>query len=423
VSRLKYFFSAVLIFCLLYFLLSSYQVQAKSVSYPKVISNLEAKGIEFKSFNISDRDVYFHQRMLDSAIVEGDFINYQFDRPAQAVLKKKTHWRPGLSKHLPPLGATKEQAEAKAEGDVQFSQLYIISPDSDVFPLEPMPENPCWVVRSEKDGGSLVTIIDALTGEKLGYGIPPPSRGFSMSGPTSVCAGSWHSWYTNAEGWFEDMGYPTKAIRWPTEGELGNYVQDPSTTLFYEIAHGGSYNFANACNSSGYFYTYSSDIEDWMLGREKMPFAFIASCGGMCSTGDNTFSYEFRKGSDQDCATVGYCGMGGPSCDSCWSYSLPWQDTMFNYIYNGDTVKTAFDKALADWPTCGAPNNCMRFSGDENFKIGKIVSGDLNGDGQVNAADIRILLSRYGISDDEADFNSDGFVNGLDFVVILRLIE
>ena len=61
-----------------------------------------------------------------------------------------------------------------AEGKVQFSKLYIISPESDVFPLEPTPQNPCWVVRSISDGTPIVTIIDAVTGNFLGHGVLPP---------------------------------------------------------------------------------------------------------------------------------------------------------------------------------------------------------------------------------------------------------
>ena len=34
---------------------------------------------EFKKLEIGDMDVYWHQRMIDDAVVEGDFIVYQFD--------------------------------------------------------------------------------------------------------------------------------------------------------------------------------------------------------------------------------------------------------------------------------------------------------------------------------------------------------
>jgi hypothetical protein len=61
-----------------------------------------------------------------------------------------------------------------AEGLVESSRLYIISPDSDVFPLDPTPENPCWVVRSLNRSRVVILIIDAVSGEILDNGIPPP---------------------------------------------------------------------------------------------------------------------------------------------------------------------------------------------------------------------------------------------------------
>ncbi|GAH13281.1 unnamed protein product, partial [marine sediment metagenome] len=50
----------------------------------------------------------------------------------------------------------------------------IISPESDVFPIKPTPQNPCWIVRSIDNNKITVTIIDAINGKVLGYGVPPP---------------------------------------------------------------------------------------------------------------------------------------------------------------------------------------------------------------------------------------------------------
>ena len=138
--------------------------------------------------------------------------------------------------------------------------------------------------------------------------------------------------------------------------------------MFYELAHGGSSSFANGCiGGTNYEFTTAGDIESWIAGYPAMRFAFIGSCGGMCQTGDNSFSYEFRKGGMTNTATVGYCGMAEDYCDLCWSYSVSWQDALFNYMYLGWTVKSAFDQALADYPACAGTNNCMRFAGDVNF--------------------------------------------------------
>ncbi len=47
------------------------------------------------------------------------------------------------------------------------------------------------------------------------------------------------------------------------------------------------------------------------------------------------------------------------------------------------------------------------------------VDGDLNGDGQVDAADLAALLGRWGTSDPDADLNGDGLVNAQDLARVL----
>jgi len=139
---------------------------------------------EFEKVEIGDMIVYWQQRMIDDAIVEGDYIVYQFDKDTKELIDKKTHWRSDLPDHVIPV-ITKGEAESMAKGEVQFTQLYIISPESDVFPLDPTPQNPCWVVRSVDNGKMIVTIIDAVEGKILGYGVPPPPE---LGGP------DWGSW-------------------------------------------------------------------------------------------------------------------------------------------------------------------------------------------------------------------------------------
>ena len=165
--------------------------------------------------------------------------------------------------------------------------------------------------------------------------------------------------------------------------------------MFYEIAHGGSDSFANSCDSWGYFeMTTAGDIESWIDDYPCMRFTFIASCDGMCQTGDGSFSYEFRKGGTNSTVTVGYCGMSANYCSLCWEYSLSWQDALFNYMYAGWTVKDAYDQAQADYPACAGSNNCMRFAGDEDFggpyfRFGcSYAVGDVNGSGGFDGLDL-----------------------------------
>jgi hypothetical protein len=213
-----------------------------------LLAKYETGDKEFERVEIGDMIVCFHQRMIDGAIVEKDFMVYQFDKNTKELLNRRIHWRSDLPEHVTP-EITREEAESMVKGEVQFTRLYIISPESDVFPLEPTPQNPCWIVRSIDDGRSIVTIIDALDGRILGNGIPPPYTGFSLSGPWYFypCDGSWLSWYANALYWFNTMGYLTEGVEWPTEDKVRNHVQSDSTAMFYELAHGDSYYFASGC--------------------------------------------------------------------------------------------------------------------------------------------------------------------------------
>jgi hypothetical protein len=341
-----------------------------------LMQGIDEGGRHFDEIEISEKMVvYFHQRTVGEATVEKDFIVYQFDRQSGELLARKSHWRDGVPDRLPPVLLTAEQAAAAVDGTIRDVRLYILSPESDVFPLDPAPTNPCWVVYSLDAGGALVlSVIDAVDGSFLGNGAPPPYSAFSLTGPQySPCAGAWDLWSQSARTWFDAMGYTTEEIIWPLQSAVQSHVQSVDTAMFYELAHGGSYYFASGCvGGTDYEYTYASEIESWMSGYTKMPFAFIGSCGGMCSTGNNTFAYEFRKGSDENTTVVGYCNMAEPECSDCWNNSLGWQNTLFYYMNLGWSVKDAFDQANADFPMC-ATSSCMRFAGDTDFAVVPVV--------------------------------------------------
>ncbi|MFH1313699.1 MAG: HYR domain-containing protein [Candidatus Eisenbacteria bacterium] len=345
------------------------------------VNDNEPEDRDFQQMEIGDLLVYFHQRMVRHVTVMGDYIVYQFDKETEDLVARKTNWRDDIPEQLPELIINIAQAEAMVEGEVQFSRMYYIAPDSPVFPFDPTPTNPCWVVRSIVDGYQRVTVIDAVEGRIVGNGVPPPFDAFSLTGPTdhTPCSGDWAPWYEDARDWFNAMGYSTEAIRWPTEAQVQGHIQSNTTAMFYELAHGGSYGFNSGCSDgNNYDATTPALIETWMQGYAAMPFAFIGSCAGMCDTGDNTLSYEFRKGLSVDATTVGYCHMDQAECDDCWySYSILWQQALFGYMNGGSTVKAAFDQALADYPSC-ASGSCMRFEGDQTLAVVPVLPRVLN---------------------------------------------
>ena len=345
----------------------------------ELLGKYEKSNLLFKRMEIGNMIVYGHHRMIDDAIVEGDRINYQFNRDTKELKKKMVNWRDDLPEYL-PIVISKEEAESiaktVAKGKIMNASywkthLCYISPDSRRYPIKPMPKNPCWIVPIADDEGynTDVIIIDAVEGEVLGHGVPVPSSGFSFSGPQNVpnCSGAWEKEYQNATYWFERMGYPTEAVLYPDEAKVKSHIQSYETAMLYEMAHGDWFTgFQNDCSGK----ISPGEIRAWIDDYTKMPFTFIHSCGGMCYTGLFSLSDAFRKGSTEDTVTVGTC-FWDPNCNLSECIPLDWQDALFNYMNQGWTVKKAFDQAVADFhPDC---DDCVRFAGDETFKVVPVV--------------------------------------------------
>ncbi|MFC1594198.1 right-handed parallel beta-helix repeat-containing protein [Candidatus Omnitrophota bacterium] len=330
--------------------------------------------IEFEEKVIGDKFVEYHMREIDGIIVEKDYIVKIYDNTTKQLLEEKRRWREDLPKTAPTNLIAKKKAESMVEGEVQFSKLYYISPETDVFPLEPIPTNPCWIVRSQTDEGLIVTIIDAVKGRELGRGVPPPSGAYALSGPQyTTCVSHWDLALYDANSSFDQMGYSTVEARSPSKAEVMSYIKSYNNAVFYEIAHGASYSFANRCNpiGDGYEYTTSSDIKNWISDYPKVPFSFLYSCDGMCSTSEGSLSYELRKGSEENTATVGGCGLGEEACDDCMVYYVAWQSSFLGELMQGETMGDAFNNAQAANPVC---SECYRFAGDANMTLVPIVS-------------------------------------------------
>ena len=376
-------------------------------SEDELLGKYEKSDRPFKK-SVSNRTItYVHRRKIDGIKVTRDRITYVFDKNTKELIRNDIQWRDDLPEHL-PLVIPKEQAELiTGRGS---ATLCFLSKDSHVYPIKPAPKNPCWVVwKTTKTENGIpyynITIVDAVEGKILGYGIPPPSTGFSFSGPQNVstCSGVWSNWYQNAESWFNTMGYSTEAVVYPNEAKVKSHIQSYETAMFYEVAHGNYDYFTNDCSGDP---TTADVIHDWIfedLEYTLMPFTFLASCGGMCEVGSGTLSYEFRKGSSEAATTVGYCGMGSSPCNTtCWAVVVDWQDAMFNYMNQGWTVKAAFDQACEQYDEeCyneSAGIRCVRFAGDEDFAVVPVVErgmlGDVNRNGFLDTGDVTLIL-RY----------------------------
>lgn len=332
----------------------------------------ESQPHRFRGMEIGDLLVVHTQRYIGQAEVEKDQIVYHFDRQTGEHKNTIRHWRSGLPETLPPVISIHEALAKVKHPD--GARLVYISPDSDIFPLNPVPSNPCWIVRNLAQDGLELVVIDAVSGQELGFGIAPPATAYSMTGPTNntPCSGNWNGWADSARDWFNTMGYLTDRITWPARANIQGHIQSSSIAMFYELAHGGSTYFSSGCQADGNSYenTYAGDIETWITAYSKMRFTFVGSCEGLCNTGDNTFAYEFSKGSTADTAAVGYCHMDAAYCETCWGNSIAWQNKLFERMNAGDTIRQAFNAANAAYPSCvgNASGDCTRFYGDTTLK-------------------------------------------------------
>ncbi|MFC1800240.1 FlgD immunoglobulin-like domain containing protein [Candidatus Eisenbacteria bacterium] len=335
---------------------------------------------DFQIMEMGDVEVYFHQRTLGGATVQGDFIVLQYDIQTGELLRRIEHWRDDLPEQLPQLGITMEEAEVMVEGEILFTRLKIIAPGSPVYPIEPTPMNPCWVVRSEVNGYQKVTVIDAVDGTLLGYGVSPPVDAFAVGGPdwggTPPCDEYYYDpWALNAQGWFNSMGYTAEAVSNPLEATIQGHIQNRTTALFYELCHGSSDNFLHNCPDDQRIT--AAEVETWIQDYPRMPFTFLGSCGGMCDTGDDAFSYEFRKGTSTGTVTVGFCGMSTPDCAECWDNAMGWQNAVFGACQAGETVSDAVIAANLAFPMC-ATASCTRFAGDAALTLVPVLPRDPN---------------------------------------------
>jgi len=126
---------------------------------------------EFDRYQHGNITIFFHQRMVGEAIVEGDFLNYRFDSETGELVGKSSNWRENMPSSLPTVISESEALEKAGGGE--YAQLYYLSPNSTIY--RPAPETPVWVVwhPHKPDRWGNVTVIDAITCEFIAFGIPP----------------------------------------------------------------------------------------------------------------------------------------------------------------------------------------------------------------------------------------------------------
>lgn len=313
------------------------------------------------SQQIGEQHVSYWYHNFENITIKNDYILLHTDPMQTRVHHYEKQWTPE-AKLRPSIPPYLTQTPLFHPNEVIWQQLCIFQEPHDITPFYTILQYHsfpllCWEVR-HLDGS---TQLYDTQGQSIGYGIPTPFSGFSLSGfHEPSWPDPWLDFRLNADHWFQKWSTQTYSISTPSPQVISSYVGNADYSLFYELAHGSETYFQ--ADAAGSYYT-SSMVNTDLQNREKYLFAFIGSCHGMTTTGPGTFSHEFRKGEMIDTVTIGYDHM--ETCPG-WSYALQWQDYMFYAMDAGFTIKAAFDMATAEYPTI-AP--AVVFVGDETLKI------------------------------------------------------
>ena len=318
------------------------------------IENTEGKFLLFDDV-IGEVHVKYWEHIEDDVLIKNDSILLHLDVETGDIIKYRKSWTDDLTfdfnniKYETENHIKKQKIVFPDEMDCNFFYTFY---EEQIYPVF------CWEVWY-KNGE---TILYDQVGQKIGYGIPTPSDGFSLSGydyNPQYPDDPWIGYRKNADQYFEKWCISTESISLPSKDTVSSYVQDSSVQLFYEIAHGDYISFlVNKQWERYYFSTARKDMEN----RQPMKFAFMGSCKAMNHVGPDSFSYEFRKGEMENTVTIGYCNL----TQSAWVYAYDWQDFMFDLMDKKEPIYDAFISACAEYP--GISKNVV-FVGDENLTV------------------------------------------------------
>ena len=209
-----------------------------------------------------------------------------------------------------------------------------------------------WIVP-EEDGKT--KIVDAVTGETVGHGTPPPTnRSISVSGYHEGYHDPWRDYRGNATSYFNRWGYSTWNAYAPAKSSMGARIRNYDYKMYFCIAHGDG----NQCKLSSREWMYSSEVRSYMSGRHPFQFSFLGQCGAFTGRKRNSMYYALMKG-----RTTGTCAIGyyNAHLSAGWRYSLSWQKKLFKTVDDGHSWYIAFQRANATYPAC---REMVRFVGD-----------------------------------------------------------
>ncbi|MBU0706982.1 right-handed parallel beta-helix repeat-containing protein [Patescibacteria group bacterium] len=311
----------------------------------------------------------------DEVLIDNHYDWYMFDLSTGDMVLTRTHWRYDLPDVLPET-ISKSEIESTASEmfglEINYSRIVLISEDSKMYQLPEPPVNPTWVVYLDNKQSK---IFDSVTGDFLGDGPTLLAQdAYLTSGPEScnppIVGEGWPDLMSDAEEFISSMNYDTGTVStMPSKNEIEAKISNEEVAVFYTIGHTGyeGAGIITGCSGNDDEILSVTDIAIALDGYPKMPFTYLASCDGMCDTGEFSLAQSFTKGVSEDAAVVGFCGMAESSCADCWNNIYDWQWSFFSLLSEGNNVGTAFTGADASvYNEC---TSCIDYYGDPELKL------------------------------------------------------
>jgi hypothetical protein len=343
--------------------------------FPNEIDNTFNRFQSIDDKLIGNMKVNYWDHVINGYQIKNDYILLQKNHQTNEIIKFEKEWRDidlstisfNLNDFEPENIFWKEKVIFLEKEDL--GNFYTIT-EEQTYPFT------CWEVR-HTDG---TTIMYDSNGNQVGYGIPTPSKGYSLHGIADWTGpyydfDEWAFLRENAHYWFKKWTTTSATHSRPAHWQVSLKLKDDDLDFFYEIAHSPEKKPDNPNEASSRFllswtgdtsWFRASDVDEAFSNRENpIKFAYIGSCDGMTYTDEGSLSYAFRKGKMSNTATVGYTEMYN---SQGWSSIEDWQDLMFQKMDEGLTIKDAFNIANAKYPKL---EQYVKFVGDSSLRAAK----------------------------------------------------
>lgn len=267
-----------------------------------------------------------YKHWINGFIVDGDYLLVKANR--RTLIKTKEYvWNDIIPPFDVPVG----------EGIPT-----LVNPDNPFYIWDKKPEqwHPCWFMWVGPD----LTIVDMVTGETIGRGLPCQADALVFSCSADGEGDCWADMRKIAADFYKvfdivELSLPSKA----------RILSEMSSCQFW---HSESHGRSTVLGISSEETLKASEVGWALKSRVPYVFAFISGCEVMSETGLGTFSHVFTKNL-QGCTVIGLKNVKNHI--ELWKYVLPWKQAFYEYLRQEGFIGSvylgrAFENAVVDYP-------------------------------------------------------------------------